>query len=187
MPYHGRIANTSKNIPSEKWLEEELWNKVKLRLPIATLDVIFERDGKILYGYRRIAPYRNVWAFIGGRILFGEGLVDSVQRISSEYGLRPRKAYLVGVFPITFKSRSDVAIAIAALEIDGEPQVDGYEFSSFVWRETPPKRLGVNYRRMLEKWGSIRKSEETLRLMSLYSERSALSPNNPPRGGHGTA
>jgi len=60
----------------------------KLRLHIATLDIIFDRDGNVLYGYRRLPPYSNVWAFIGGRILFGEGLLDTIRRISSECDLR---------------------------------------------------------------------------------------------------
>jgi 8-oxo-dGTP pyrophosphatase MutT (NUDIX family) len=94
-----KIGNNVKRIPSDKWLDKELWSKVKLCLPIATLDIIFERDGKVLYGYRRIPPYRNVWAFIGGRILFSEGLSDAIRRISSEYGMKVDKAYLVEVLP----------------------------------------------------------------------------------------
>jgi ADP-ribose pyrophosphatase YjhB (NUDIX family) len=132
-----KIGNDVKRIPSDKWLDEELWNKVKLRLPIATLDIIFEMDGKVLYGYRRILPYMNVWAFIGGRILFGEGLSDTIKRISTEYGMKVDKAYPVGVFPITFRTHSDIAIAVAAPDPYGEPHVDNYEFSSFVWLDTP--------------------------------------------------
>jgi ADP-ribose pyrophosphatase YjhB (NUDIX family) len=118
-----RTGNNLKKIPSDKWLDEELWNKVKLRLPIATLDIIFERDEKVLYGYRRIPPYRNVWAFIGGRILFGEGLSDTIRKISTEYGMRVDKAYLVGVSPITFRARSDIAIGVAALHSIDESSV----------------------------------------------------------------
>ena len=33
-------------------------------------------------------------AFMGGRILFGEGLSDAIRRISSEYGMKVDKAYL---------------------------------------------------------------------------------------------
>jgi ADP-ribose pyrophosphatase YjhB (NUDIX family) len=161
------LTEEAKKFQQKNWLEEDLWNKVKLRLPIATLDIIFERDNKILYGYRRIAPYRNVWAFIGGRILFGEGLADCIHRISSEYGLQTKKAYLVGVFPIAFRSRSDVAIAVAAPEVQGEPLVDGFEFSSFIWRGTPPERLGANYRRMLEKWRLMRENKGILSIMLL--------------------
>jgi len=162
-----RTGNNLKKIPSDKWLDGELWSKVKLRLPIATLDIIFERDGNVLYGYRRIPPYRNVWAFIGGRILFGEGLSDTIRRISSEYGMKVDKAYLIGVFPITFKTRSDIAIAVAAPDSYGEPHVDNYEFSSFVWLNIPPKRLGSNYRRMLEKWRVIRENKEILSVASI--------------------
>jgi hypothetical protein len=51
---------------------------------------------------------------------------------------------------------------VAAPDSYGEPHVDNYEFSSFVWLNVPPKRLGSNYRRMLEKWRVIRESEDIL-------------------------
>jgi len=144
---------------------------VKLRLPIATLDILFERDGKVLYGFRKIPPYRNVWAFPGGRILIGEKLSDTIRRVSSEYGLKVGKAYLVGVFPITFRTRSDVPISVAAPDPDGEPRVDGFEFSSFAWLAAPPKRLGANYRRMLEKWRMMKENRKALGLHSVASSR----------------
>jgi len=60
---------------------------------------------------------------MGGRILFGEGLSDAIRRISTEYSMKVEKAYLVGVFPITFRTRSDIAIAVAALHSIDEPSV----------------------------------------------------------------
>jgi GT2 family glycosyltransferase len=67
-------------------------------------------------------------------------LLDTIRRISTEYGLKVDKAYLVGVFPITFRTRSDVAIAMAAHDSYGEPHVDNYGFSSFAWIKTPLNR-----------------------------------------------
>jgi hypothetical protein len=39
------------------------------------------------------------------------------------------KAYLVGVFPITFRTCSDIAIAMAAPDSHGEPHANNFEFS----------------------------------------------------------
>jgi len=155
-----------KAVPRAKWLPDELWEAVKRSLPIATLDIVFERSGKTLLGYRRISPYRNVWAFPGGRFLFGESLTHAARRVASEYGLTPRELYLVGVFPVRFKSRSDVAVAVASPEPDGEPVADGYEFSSLKWFSEPPPNTGGNYLKMLTRWRTIRQNTHLL-----YSNR----------------
>jgi hypothetical protein len=58
---------------------------------------------------------------------------------------------------------------VAAPDSYGEPHVDNYEFSSFAWLKTPPKRLGSNYRRMLEKWRVMRDNKESPSQMLLNS------------------
>ncbi len=152
----------SKAVPRGKWLPDELWEAMRRVLPIATLDMVFERSGKTLLGYRRISPYKDVWAFHGGRFLFGESLTQAARRIASEYGLTPRELYLVGVFPVRFRSRSDVAVAIASPEPRGEPTADGYEFSSLKWFSEPPRNTGANYRKMLARWRIIRQNTQLL-------------------------
>lgn len=137
-------------------------------MPITCVDVIFQReDRSILYGWRLISPYNNVWAFPGGRILRGENVKQCARRIARQYGLGLGEFYLVGVFPVNFPKRSDISITVAALKVSGEPKTDGFEFSKFAWSKTPPKRLGVNYGRMLAKWLAASKSKEFLRLNQL--------------------
>jgi peptidyl-tRNA hydrolase len=102
-------------------------------------------------------------------MLHGETLLQSASRIAKEYGLVFGRLYLNGVFPVNFSNRADVAISLAARSISGEVQVDGYEFSKFIWATRPPKRLGENYRRMVEKWSHAAKSKEFLRLNRLES------------------
>jgi hypothetical protein len=65
------------------------------------------------------------------------------------------------------RTHSDIAIAVAAPDSYDEPHVDNQEFSSFAWLKTPPKRLGSNYRRMLEKWRLIRENKEILSVASI--------------------
>jgi len=81
--------------------------------------------------------------------------------------LRFRDLYLVCVFPVNFPKRADITMAVAALGASGEPMVDGFEFSKFAWRKTPPQRLGVNYGRMVARWLAASKSKDFLRLNRL--------------------
>jgi hypothetical protein len=68
---------------------------------------------------------------------------------------------------VNFPKRSDISIAIAALKMSGGPKPDGFEFSKFTWRKTPPNRIGANYHRMVAKWLAASKSREFLRLNEL--------------------
>lgn len=149
-----------KNVPKHKWLPSSLWNQFLKTMPIACVDLVLEReDNAILYGWRLIKPYSQVWALPGGRILHGETVTQSARRIAREYGLRFNELCLIGVFPQRFRDRSDISIATACLRISGEPKIDGIEFSRFAWMKTPPSRLGENYRRMISKWKKARKSD----------------------------
>jgi ADP-ribose pyrophosphatase YjhB (NUDIX family) len=152
----------------QKWVPAKLWDEIIQKMPIPCVDLIFQLpDNSILYGWRLISPYRNVWALVGGRMLHGENLLQSASRIAKEYGLLFGRIYLNGVFPVNFPHRADVVISLAALAISGEAQVDGYEFSKFIWATKPPKRLGENYRRMVKNWSHAAKSKEFLRLNRL--------------------
>jgi hypothetical protein len=154
------IENKTKNIKDSRWMPEELWNRAKRFLPIPCIDLIFERNEAYLFGYRKISPYKNVWALIGGRMLFGENLRQSASRIASEYSLKVGQLYLVGVFPVAFSNRSDVAICLAVPNSIGDPHIDGKEFSKFSWATKTPTNTGGNYKLMINKWKALRSSSK---------------------------
>lgn len=131
------------------------------------MDIIFERADTILYGFRLIKPYANVWALVGGRVLRGEKLRQCANRIATEYGLGFEKLYLNGIYPVTFPNRSDIVISLVARSISGQPKIDGHEFSKFKWTSTPPKPIGANYLRMVIAWQTKMNSEEYLKLADL--------------------
>ena len=159
------MSFSHKQIPKEKWLPKKLWNDALRTMPIPCVDMIFQRqDHSILYGFRLIKPYANVWALVGGRVLRGENLRQCANRIAKEYGLHFEKLYLNGVYPVNFPNRSDIVISLVARNVSGQPQVDGYEFSRFRWATNPPKKTGANYLRMVTAWQSRMYSEEFLKL-----------------------
>ena len=157
-----------KNIPEEKWIPRALWKRIIKVMPLPCVDVIFQReDRSILFGWRLLSPYNNVWALPGGRLLYHESLKQCAKRIAREYGLRFEELYLNGVFPVSFRKRSDVTISLAAQDATGDPKPDGVEFSKFVWSKRAPHGVGGNYRRMVTKWLAASKSEDFLKLNRL--------------------
>jgi ADP-ribose pyrophosphatase YjhB (NUDIX family) len=162
------MISARKTVPLEQWIPSPLWKKIMSAMPIPCVDIIFQReDLSVLYGWRLISPYNNVWALPGGRVLHGENIKHCANRIARQYGLRFKHLYLVGVFPVNFPKRADLSVAVTALDLSGEPMVDGFEFSKFVSRKAPPKGLGANYRRMLVKWLAASKSRDFLKLNKL--------------------
>ena len=151
-----------------EWLPEVLWKKVIRAIPIACVDVLVENGrGDVLLGWRRIPPYKNVWAFPGGRLMKGEKLKVAATRILDEYGLSVGEMFLVGVFPVKFPSRADVSICIAGVNCKEDPKPDGKEFSSFYFTKKVPKRIGANYRRMIARWRVMKKKPEVIRFNRL--------------------
>lgn len=152
-----------------EWIPEPVWRQVKRSIPIACVDVLLENSkGEILLGWRKISPYGNVWATPGGRILRGESLRNAAHRILREYGLRGGNFFLVGVFPVKFPTRADVAICVATNKPSGHPVADGYEFSSFKWTRTVPTKTGSNYAKMILRWRVLRRNAQALRLATIH-------------------
>jgi len=99
-------------------LPRELFEKILEYMPIPCIDLIIENEyAKLLFCRRNIPPYKNKWAFPGGRILKGETIRESIERITEkEVGISVSKSvkeYLVGVYSTSFRSehnRQDISI-----------------------------------------------------------------------------
>lgn len=149
----------------KEWMPERLWKQVQARIPIPCVDVILENSkAEVLLGWRKIPPYRNVWALPGGRVLKGEGLRASAKRILAQYRLSAGELFLVGVFPVKFPTRADFTCCLASKQPRGVAEPDGSEFSSFIWARKIPSKIGANYRRMILRWRWMTRNPEALRL-----------------------
>ena len=119
-------------------------------MPIPCVDVICVNDKKeILYGWRIIPPYKNVWALVGGRIFRDEKPTDAVRRNLKAHGIEADELIMNGVFSANFGWRHDISISYVATK-STEPKRLGSEFSRFDWRSEVPSRIGAMYRRMIE-------------------------------------
>jgi ADP-ribose pyrophosphatase YjhB (NUDIX family) len=134
------------------FLPESTWKIMLASMPIPCIDVIcVNRKQEILYGWRVIPPYKNVWALIGGRIFKGEKPTDAARRNLKTHGIEADKLILNGVFSVNFKWRYDISISYVATN-STEPTNLGSEFSKFDWRSDIPDRIGGMYRRMIENY-----------------------------------
>jgi len=150
------------------WMPLRTWNLVKRNMTIPCVDIILEnRRGEVLVGWRRIQPYRNVWALPGGRLFKGENLQSAATRILAEYGLSASSFHLVGVFPVNFPTRSDLAVCLASRSFEGVARPDGFEFSSFQWTKRLPEGMGANYRKMIKQWRRVKAELRALRVAAL--------------------
>jgi len=153
----------------QDWMAEELWRQVKRSIPIPCLDIILQNSkDEILLGWRKILPYRNVWASPGGRIYRGESLRDAADRILGEYRLSAGNLFLVGVFPVKFSTRADFTACVASNKPGGQALPDGHEFSSFKWTKQAPSKTGANYVRMIQRWRLLRRNPQALRYASVH-------------------
>jgi len=144
-----------KSIAEPGRLSEKHWKSVLLSMPIPCVDVIVEKQSKVLLGFRVIDPYRNVWALPGGRILKHENPENTVRRTLKEINITAKIKSLVGVFPVRFPrhplKRYDITLCYRSEWIAGEPKPNAEQIR-FRW--FTPRRLstatGGNYKKMIQ-------------------------------------
>lgn len=82
----------------EGWIDEELFKKIRVLMPIAAVDILAVHEGKLLLMLRNYEPAKDTWFVPGGRIRFGETLEQAVTRkLKEETGLTPAKIEKKGV------------------------------------------------------------------------------------------
>ncbi len=132
------------------WLPKHTFEMILKSMPIPCVDLVCVNNHReTLYGWRLIKPYKHVWAFPGGRILKGEAPLTAAKRHLAKYGIKFDMIKLNGVFNANFPSRSDISISFIVTGAT-RPKTFGKEFSRFVWKQTPPRKLGGIYRRMIQ-------------------------------------
>lgn len=138
----------------EGLLPKSEWKEILRSMPIPCVDVVVDKDGKALLGFRRIRPYKNVWALPGGRIRKREYPQDAAERNLREIGISTEPDGFIGVFPVKFprdpEKRYDITLCCRYRWRSGEP-MDTTELARLRWFSPRglPERTGTNYRRMI--------------------------------------
>jgi len=65
-------------------IEEQLYQEIRARLPIACVDLLLVHEARYLLLKRLHAPAKGQWWFPGGRILKGESIAEACRRKGRE-------------------------------------------------------------------------------------------------------
>jgi 8-oxo-dGTP pyrophosphatase MutT (NUDIX family) len=139
----------------------EVFDQILEWAVIPTFDLVVEVGDQVVIVRRKIAPYRNVWALPGLRMLKGESIDDCLARIArQELGIEvdlANKAMLgqyVGRFA-TEHQRQDLSTgyAVRALSFDITPNPEHFSGIRLVGSlDELPTASGAMYRHYLSRY-----------------------------------
>lgn len=155
----------SNMIRKVKFLPKDIYNVVLKWTVISTFDLLIEYgDRGFIFVKRKIAPYKDVWAFPGLRMLKGEEINDTLERIAFwELWLKVNfkdKVFLgqfVGKFQLEQK-RQDLSTGFYIKVSDNQPiKLNKEHFYSMKISYKAPLPMGAMYRYYLRQHRKISK------------------------------
>ena len=154
----------SQPVRDDRYAPRHIFEDILRYTVIPTIDLIVSGPCGVLLLRRTIAPYRNMWAIPGLRLLKGEMIEDCIARIArEELGLHSgqfSEATFVSQHSVKFKSeqnRQDLASAYAVKTVAESfvLNADHYSAARFVSNiDKLPASTGRLYRTELENWFS---------------------------------
>jgi len=150
-----------------KAIPKEIYNEILEWAVIPTFDLIIEygTEGVIIVK-RKIAPYQNVWALPGRRMLKGENIEGALIRIADqELGLQidPSERNFLGQYVGKFTTkhnRQDLSTGYSVRSVsDQKINFDETRFSSMKLiksRDEIPSRTGAMYKFYLTKYFDLK-------------------------------
>jgi colanic acid biosynthesis protein WcaH len=91
----------------DEWVPEETFGACLDAFPQVCVEVLLERDGRVLVGRRTNEPARGEWFWPGGRLYKGEELETAVERLGrEELGVDVEVVDRVGVYSHFWDSSS---------------------------------------------------------------------------------
>jgi len=125
-----------------RYIEDELYQKIKEVMPIPCVDIAIRRGGKILLVKRTNEPERGSWWVPGGRIHKGEGINDAAVRIAREetgliistVGVVAADSYLFEAPPMQVRTQTLHVCVLSVVELPGEVVLDA-QASEYMWAD----------------------------------------------------
>jgi hypothetical protein len=146
-----------------KFLPKDVYGTVLDWAVIATFDILIEYGNQgYIFVKRKIAPYKNVWAFPGLRMMKSEEINDSLERIAyKELGLKinfEKKVYL-GQFVGKFKTEhnhQDLSTGFYIKIQDNKPiKLNKEHFYAVKVAKTLPVPIGAMYKFYFQRYAEL--------------------------------
>lgn len=142
----------------------EVFEQILEYMPIPTFDLVIEfGDQGVVFVRRRIAPYKDVWALPGLRMLKGEGIDDTLRRIAqAELGLEIETAgkVILGQFVGRFRTeraRQDISTGYLVRARGNQAiRPNAAHFHAVRVAQEAPGRMGAMYRFYLARRAALR-------------------------------
>lgn len=161
-----KLSTTKKTIiPKSKRLSNSLFQTIQKSIPIACIDLIVLRKNKgmieTLLVKRKLYPEEGKWCLIGGRILKGEYIKNTVKRQAfKELGISVKilapwsEIMPLSTFsdPTSDKQKHFVVLVYPVVITKGKLKKEGPEFSETKWFEINklPKIIGFGQKKWLQ-------------------------------------
>jgi len=125
----------------------EEFRAIYSRVPRLSIDLVIERQGKILLVQRALPSYKGQWHLPGGTLLFKESIEHAIRRIAKdEVGLTVEPGQLLGY--ITYLSEEKergygytIGLAFRCQWVAGEPQVNEEGNAAEIFSKLPRKTI----------------------------------------------
>jgi len=144
---------------------KKIFNQMLKFMVVPTFDLVIEYgDQGVVVAYRKISPYKNVWALPGLRMYKGENIDDTLRRIAmQELGLKinPKKKICLGQYVGKFKTdnkRQDLSSGYWIKVSDQQKiKLNTKHFTSYKIIKKIPVKIGGMYKFYLKNYLKLRK------------------------------
>jgi colanic acid biosynthesis protein WcaH len=146
----------------DEFLPEARYAAFLETMPQACVDLVVERDGRVLLARRENEPAAGELFWPGSRLYKGEELTAAVDRIAEEeLGIAVDVAEQLGANAHLWEvseesddvSRHTVVVVYRVTPVDDDPDLRADDqHSAFRWVETPPADANEYVRRYFERW-----------------------------------
>ena len=145
----------------------EIFEQILKYSVMVTFDLIVELpSGGVVLVWRKIAPYKNVWALPGLRMLKNETIEQTLLRITTqELGLHvdPKQRRFLGQFVGKFtteQNRQDLSTGYVVRALSDEITINLDHFSKYIIvsnaAEIPKTKIGAMYKFYLQQYFEVK-------------------------------
>ncbi len=135
-------------MPKEKF--DEIYHQV----PRICVEVVIQNEKGVLLTKRAITPWKNLWHFPGGGILYGETLEEAVKRIAKEeLNLNVEMEKILGVIEFLDDAERSgqhpISLAVLVKVLEGEIKLN-YQATEFNFFKEIPEDTILSHKKFIE-------------------------------------